>query len=124
MIHNLWTYARGNANDLEKVVDMLRTTESAMTQTYMETFVGTEEELKELLDSEKFMTADEAKTFGFVDEIITKEPESAAQATIAERLMSKYGGMINEPNKNQENKKRTNPLQNFMNLFEEETNNV
>ena len=124
MIHNPWTYARGNANDLEKVVDMLRTTESAMTQTYMETFVGTEEELKELLDSEKFMTADEAKTFGFVDEIITKEPESAAQATIAERLMSKYGGMINEPNKNQENKKRTNPLQNFMNLFEEETNNV
>ena len=70
------------------------------------------------------MTADEAKTFGFVDEIITKEPEPAAQATIAERLMSKYGGMINEPNKNQENKKRTNPLQNFMNLFEEETNNV
>ena len=124
MIHNPWTYARGNANDLEKVVDMLRTTESAMTQTYMETFVGTEEELKELLDSEKFMTADEAKTFGFVDEIITKEPEPAAQATIAERLMSKYGGMINETNKNQENKKRTNPLQNFMNLFEEETNNV
>lgn len=127
MIHNPWTYASGNANDLEKVVDMLRTTESAMTKTYMESFVGTEEEIKELLDSEKFMTAEEAKTFGFVDEIITKEPEDAsarAQATIAERLMSKYGGMINEPNKNQENKKRTNPLQNFMNLFEEETNNV
>lgn len=126
MIHNPWTYASGNANDLEKVVDMLRTTESAMTKTYMESFVGTEEEIKELLDSEKFMTADEAKTFGFVDEIITKEPEDAsanAQATIAERLMAKYAGMFNEP-KQEKTKNRINPLQNFMNLFEEETKNV
>lgn len=126
MIHNPWTYASGNANDLEKVVDMLRTTESAMTKTYMESFVGTEEEIKELLDSEKFMTADEAKTFGFVDEIITKEPEDAsanAQATIAERLMAKYGGMFNEP-KQEKTKNRSNPLQNFMNIFEEETKNV
>lgn len=126
MIHNPWTYASGNANDLEKVVDMLRTTESAMTKTYMESFVGTEEEIKELLDSEKFMTADEAKTFGFVDEIITKEPEDAsanAQATIAERLMAKYGGMFNEP-KQEKTKNRSNTLQNFMNIFEEETKNV
>lgn len=126
MIHNPWTYASGNANDLEKVVDRLRTTESAMTKTYMESFVGTEEEIKELLDSEKFMTADEAKTFGFVDEIITKEPEDAsanAQATIAERLMAKYGGMFNEP-KQEKTKNRSNPLQNFMNIFEEETKNV
>ena len=126
MIHNPWTYASGNANDLEKVVDMLRTTESAMTKTYMESFVGTEEEIKELLDSEKFMTAEEAKTFGFVDEIITKEPEDAsanAQATIAERLMAKYGGMFNEP-KQEKTKNRSNPLQNFMNIFEEETKNV
>lgn len=126
MIHNPWTYAAGNANDLEKVVDMLRTTESAMTKTYMESFVGTEEEIKELLDSEKFMTAEEAKTFGFVDEIITKQPEDAsasAQATIAERLMAKYGGIFNEP-KQEKTKNRINPLQNFMNIFEEETKNV
>ncbi len=79
MIHKPIVNAYGNANDLEKTVGVLNKTEEALCKNYMRKFKGTEDELKQLMADETWMTADEAKEFGFVDEI-TDEVEIAASA--------------------------------------------
>lgn len=115
MIHNPWTYARGNANEIEKVVDALRTTEKSIVATYMQKFVGTEQEVKELLEAEKFMTAEEALAFGFADEVIQDKPKEPTNASITERLMNKYAG---QHSKKETPKQTENLLKNFVGLFE------
>lgn len=73
MIHKAWTIALGNADHLVKVADNLKKIDSSLIKAYMNKFVGTEEELKELLAEETRLTAEEALAFGLADEIIKDE---------------------------------------------------
>jgi ATP-dependent Clp protease protease subunit len=115
MIHNPWTYAVGNADELEKVVNQLRKTEDSIIATYMEKFVGTEDELRELLEAEEFLTAEEALAYGFADEILETGNGIDAGDDIKARLMNKYGQKCPVEPKNNENKK--NLLNNMANVF-------
>ncbi|WP_445449000.1 head maturation protease, ClpP-related [Enterococcus faecalis] len=114
MIHNPWTYAAGNADDLDKVVSSLRATEQSIIATYMQKFIGNEDEIKELLSAEKFMTAEEAVAFGFADEIVENSIKDNQSASITEKLMSKYGKHYGA----KVSETQPNLLKNFMNLFE------
>lgn len=120
MIHNPWTYVAGNADELEKVVTRLRKSEDSFVATYMEKFVGTEDELRELLKAEEFLTAEEALAYGFADEIIETAKEPIEPKDIKARLMNKYGQRKPEDQKNpkindKENKKSL--LGNMANVF-------
>ena len=70
MVHKPSTMAMGNADDLEKVIQILEKTEDGLVQNYMRRFKGTEDELRGLLADETWLSADEAKEWGFVDEVI------------------------------------------------------
>lgn len=70
MIHKPILLAQGNANDLEKCVLMLNKVEDSLVKNYMRKFNGTEDKLREMLADETWLSADEAKEFGFVDEIV------------------------------------------------------
>lgn len=122
MIHNPWTYTWGNANEMEKVVAQLRTCENSIIATYMEKFVGTEDELRQLLDAETFMTAEEAVAFGFADELLEEDEEKTEPAlSVSARLMNKYGNKPKNQSQEEVSKdERPNPLQNFVNIFKEE----
>ena len=66
MVHNPWTSTSGNAEDLRKDADTL----DKMAESIRSFYKGkcpdkTEDELKELMDAESWLTRDDAKEFGF-----------------------------------------------------------
>ena len=71
MIHKPWGMAIGNADELQKSIELLEKTEETLVNNYMRRFNGTEDELRQLLSDESWFTAEEAKSYGFVDEIIS-----------------------------------------------------
>lgn len=78
MIHNPWTYACGNAEELRKVAADLDVMGDAFRRTYLAKAGDklTEEKLVEMLNAETYLTAKEAMEFGLCDEI---EDETESQ---------------------------------------------
>ena len=64
MIHKAWTIVIGNANDLVESAARLEKLDSSLRKAYMNKFVGTEQELDQLLSDETWLTAEEALAFG------------------------------------------------------------
>lgn len=93
MIHNAWTYASGNSADLRKVADDLDIMTSSSIKAYKEHVNISEEEIKELLDNETWLTADEALEKGFITKIAadTKNNKSnqSARKVVYNMLLNK-----------------------------------
>lgn len=84
MIHNSWIMTVGNAKELRDTADLLDKTDEASNQAYLDRALNIrEEELKELLDAETWLTASEALEKGFIDEIL--EPNEIAASISDER---------------------------------------
>lgn len=95
MIHKAWTYVVGNADDLRKVATDLDKIDASVKASYMSKFIGTEEELEQLIAEETFLTAEECLAFGLCTEILDSEDggeegEAQAQANVKESLFAKY----------------------------------
>jgi ATP-dependent protease ClpP protease subunit len=87
MLHKPLAFAYGNANDLEKAKEMLDKAEITLINNYMRHFTGTEDELKQMLSDETWLTADEALSYGLCDEVIASVSVAASAKTI------KYGAV-------------------------------
>jgi ATP-dependent protease ClpP protease subunit len=74
MIHNPHTIEWGDATAMRKCADMLDTHRDATLGIYVEASGKTSEEIIALLDAETWMTGDEAKELGFVDEVTDEKP--------------------------------------------------
>lgn len=84
MIHNAWTAASGNAKELRKAADDLETISSASAETYKARANIPEEQLKELLDNETWITPADAVAWGFATEVLGEEvAETASQSARA-----------------------------------------
>ena len=71
MIHNPLTWAYGNKQELEKTGILLDKVKDSILETYLAKAKGkTKEELSALMDEEKWFNAEEAKEYGFIDEIV------------------------------------------------------
>ncbi|QPW48952.1 Clp protease ClpP [Bacillus thuringiensis] len=89
MVHNAWTYASGNADKLRKAADDIERINQSMVQHYL-TRAGDkldEDKLKQLLDAETWLSADEAMEYGLCDEIISA---NHAAACLDEKWMKEY----------------------------------
>lgn len=75
LIHNMWTVACGNAKELRETADMLDDLMKSNRQLYLSRFNAGEEKLIELMDAETWLSAEEAKAYGLVDEITSKKAE-------------------------------------------------
>lgn len=69
MIHKPWTATAGNANDMEKVIEKLNKVEESLVAAYVNKTGLGEDEIKELLAAETWLTASDALAKGFADEI-------------------------------------------------------
>ncbi|MGA9701127.1 head maturation protease, ClpP-related [Pseudomonas sp.] len=70
MIHNPWTYAAGDADDLRKVADALDQTLEAIIAAYKSKAPDIDEaELRRMVDAETWLTANEAVALGLADEV-------------------------------------------------------
>lgn len=71
MIHNPLTWAYGNKQELEKTGILLDKVKDSILETYLAKAKNkTKEELSTLMDEEKWFNAEEAKEYGFIDEIV------------------------------------------------------
>mgnify|MGYP003261725113 CR=1 FL=1 len=85
MIHNAWTYACGNADDLRKVADEIEKITQPSIEIYKSNSSLSEEEIKKMMDDETWITADEALSYGFATEI----SEESVQQSVRDDMMSR-----------------------------------
>lgn len=65
MIHNAWSYACGNAEEIRKVAEDLDKITSASVNAYMTGVTISRDEVMALMDEETWLTAEEAVSYGF-----------------------------------------------------------
>ncbi|WP_017722724.1 head maturation protease, ClpP-related [Staphylococcus xylosus] len=71
MIHNSWIMTLGNSKDLRQTADLLDKTDQSSNNAYLDKATNlSESELKQLLEAETWLTADEALEKGLADEIL------------------------------------------------------
>ncbi|WP_455042577.1 head maturation protease, ClpP-related [Leptotrichia buccalis] len=75
MIHNPITFAYGNNQDMQKTLEMLNKVKNSIIETYLNKAKTDKETLSELMDNETWMNAEEAKEYGFIDEILDENVE-------------------------------------------------
>lgn len=85
MIHNPWTFTWGNAEQLRKVADDLDVIRESIVAAYEDKSGLTRDELIPMLDAETWLTADEAVSKGFADEI--EEAKKVAASLTGGRLV-------------------------------------
>ena len=96
MIHNAWSGVVGNSKDLRKQADDLDKINQASINAYMNIVNIKEEELKELMDNESWLNANEALEKGFATKIIETEEKEVATQSIRKQLLQK---VTKEPEK-------------------------
>lgn len=76
LVHNMWMYCEGNANQLRKYADDLDDMMEANRQVFLERATISEEELIDLMEKETYLTPDKALEYGLIDEVMGKQAES------------------------------------------------
>ncbi len=69
MIHNPWVYAAGEAKDLENMAQLMNSMTDELAMIFSKKTGKDVDEIKQMMDDETWMTAQEALDHGFVDEI-------------------------------------------------------
>ena len=89
MIHNPWTYASGDSEELRKVADIMDQALEGIVASYRRRPLTIDDaELRRLIAAETWMTAEEAKELGFVDEIAAG---TAIKASFGQnRILNRY----------------------------------
>ncbi len=83
MIHNPWTFAMGNANDLRKVADDLEKIRESLIEAYLSKTGDalSREKLTEIMDAETWLTAQECYDYGLCDEVVEAKEIAASANT-------------------------------------------
>ncbi|KIN79928.1 head maturation protease, ClpP-related [Clostridium botulinum] len=117
MIHNPWTFAWGNANELRKQADDLDKIRESLIEAYLSKSGDklSRETLIEIMDNETWLTAQECYDYGLCDELV-EEKEIAA--SINTELFAKYKNTPKELlNKTQ---KQNKPIKNTKKIEKDE----
>lgn len=93
MIHNAWSYANGNAEELRKQADDLEVITQASINAYMQSVNITESELKALMDAESWILPADALTMGFATSIVDEPGSNQASQSVKNSLV---GMVVNQ----------------------------
>lgn len=102
MIHNAWTCASGNAAELRKQADDLEKITQASVEAYKAHSSLKENEIKELMDAETWITPEEALSYGFSTKIEKTEKEKANQSALVKLFEIIKAYQAEEPEKDGE----------------------
>ena len=86
MIHNASTCTSGDYRDMQHTAEVLQTVNTAIMQAYIAKTGKTEDELREMMDKETWLTANQCLEDGFADEIIKDEKPSIITNAMIGRL--------------------------------------
>jgi len=101
-VHNPWTNAEGNAEELRKVADGLDVHAEAMLDIYKQRTGMGESELRDMLDETAFFRGVDAAGYGFATAVID-EPEAEAQIA----AMLKFEGIAAQAKEEQMSRQKT-----------------
>lgn len=87
MIHNAWSFVSGNANELRKQAEDLDKITQASINAYMEYINISEEELKDLLDAESWLTYDECLDMGFATSVTSESSNEKASQSVKQSII-------------------------------------
>ncbi|MFB4471819.1 head maturation protease, ClpP-related [Oceanobacillus caeni] len=105
MVHNAWTIAMGNSKDLRKVADDLDKIGTSVLASYSHRV--DEDKMKELLDAETYLTAEESINLGLADEIIDSKPQ-AVQSKVFSKLAEEFNNKLSIEKEQPKNKSSVN----------------
>lgn len=101
MVHNPWSIAMGNADELRETADTLDKIGSSLQATYVAKTGQSEDKIKELLAKDTWLTADEAKELGFATEVVEDVKANAsfdmARAELPENVKAIYQAAAAKP---------------------------
>lgn len=83
MVHCVSSGARGNHSVLEHAAEMLRTADRALCTAYTQKTGMSENEALQMMEHETWLTAQQAKEKGLVDEVMFEEPEEPEYDPVA-----------------------------------------
>lgn len=119
MIHNCFTYAVGNAEEIRKTADDIEKVNEMIIESYLGKVKISRDKLKELMDNESYLTPNECLEYGFCDEVLNLNVKSYEQ-NMLNSLVSKINNSKKQDeieknilNKNQ--KKAENLFESFFN---------
>ena len=85
MIHNPWSMAAGEKEDLRRMADVLESMESHAVRAYMRHTDKSEDEIRAMMDAETWMDGEQAVEMGFAD-VLLDEVQIAASVTEDHKL--------------------------------------
>lgn len=81
MVHRASALAMGNAEDLEKAIEMLETVEESIIPIYSDRTGLSTDEIQDMLNVETWMSAEKAVELGFADKVAPFKKEEQPEAT-------------------------------------------
>ena len=97
MIHNVWTYAEGNAEELRKAASDLDVISGTAANAYREHVNISDEELERLLSEETWITPTQAVEWGFATAVggedAAQVPSQSARKAVFERMTAPVVGI-------------------------------
>lgn len=97
MIHNAWSSATGNADELRKAADDLEAISDAAAAAYRAKVNISEEELTALLKNESWIKPPDAVTWGFATEILAEETPTAINQSVRMTVYQTLTGKLKVP---------------------------
>lgn len=88
LVHEMWMYCCGNATQLRKYADDLDDMMEANRKIFLERANITEDELKELMKNETYLTPDKALEYGLIDEIMGETKVEQNSEELLQKLQS------------------------------------
>lgn len=82
MIHNCWSVVEGDCNTLRKEADLMEKMNEAILSFYRSKFNATDEQLKQWMNEETWISSDDVSDFGLICEIDDNEVEFKIAASI------------------------------------------
>lgn len=89
MIHNPWTYTKGNAAELRKTADDLDTMATLSAKAFANCVNISEDRLADMLAAETWLTPDEAVEMGFATQKVTTPESGKAAQSVRETVLAK-----------------------------------
>ncbi len=89
MIHNAWTRAAGDSKDLKKQAEDLEKITQASINAYMDIANIKEDELKEMMDNDTWLSGEEALEKGFATKILEVDEKEVPSQSIRNKINQK-----------------------------------
>lgn len=90
MIHNPWTFMAGDSDELRKMADMMDKAFEGIVASYQHRSLNIDDaELRRMINDTTWLTASEAKTHGFVDEVFGEVAPLANNAALG-KILNRY----------------------------------